>query len=156
MKSFVFALALLLAPTSFAQLEGTARPIVNPTTEAQLSRLVPVCPSGTPVEVSGTRLVCGNKSWGTWVNVTGSRLVNRVYRNEGNTGLVVSIAWNSDSSVQVSVDGTNWVDAGGVNWNNWIVSADVIVPPGNYYRAHNPREPAAAVVRRWSELRLPF
>ena len=59
MKSFVLAVALLLAPATFAQLEGTARLPVDPTRNLQAMQLVPVCPPGTPVAVSGTRFVCG-------------------------------------------------------------------------------------------------
>ncbi len=42
----------------FAQIEGTARQPFNPSADLQLMRVVPSCPAGVPVTVSGTRLVC--------------------------------------------------------------------------------------------------
>lgn len=57
----VLLLTPLLAFGAFAAqaIEGTARPIVNTTQELAAMRIVPVCPPGTPVAVSGTRFVCG-------------------------------------------------------------------------------------------------
>jgi hypothetical protein len=52
------ALFLLGAAGAYA-IEGTARPVVSAAKELEAMRLVPVCPPGTPVAVSGTRFICG-------------------------------------------------------------------------------------------------
>lgn len=50
--------SLFLVPAAFAQLEGTARLPFDPTRNLEAMRMIPNCPPGTPVAVSGTRLVC--------------------------------------------------------------------------------------------------
>ena len=56
---YTLLIFFLSAPLSFAQIEGTARSPVDPTRQLQMMQMVPVCPSGTLVAVSGTRFVCG-------------------------------------------------------------------------------------------------
>lgn len=40
-------------------IEGTARPVFNPAADMARMRVVPVCPTGTPVIVSGSSFACG-------------------------------------------------------------------------------------------------
>lgn len=62
MRFGILCSALVATATSLhAQgIERTARPIFNPSTELQLMQMVPACPEGSLVSVSGTRLVCAN------------------------------------------------------------------------------------------------
>ena len=61
MKLFVLAIALAL-PTAGMALERTVKPLFDPAIEARMMNIVPVCAPGTPVVVSGTRLVCGSQN----------------------------------------------------------------------------------------------
>ncbi len=60
MKLLAVILSLLLVPATFA-IEGTARPVFDSNRELEVMRMVPVCAQGTPIVVSGTRLVCGRR-----------------------------------------------------------------------------------------------
>lgn len=55
---FSFMIALAFAGSAVA-IEGTARPVVDPSRELAGMQIVPVCPAGTPVKVGANgRLVC--------------------------------------------------------------------------------------------------
>lgn len=53
-------LGLLGLSSAAHALEGTARPVVDPTADLQRMMSVPSCPPGSPITVSGTRLACMN------------------------------------------------------------------------------------------------
>ncbi len=58
MKILAVVLSLILVPAAFA-IERTARPVFDSSRELAAMLMVPVCAQGTPIVVSGTRLVCG-------------------------------------------------------------------------------------------------
>ncbi len=63
MKRLIIAFTLFCIPATFAQgIERTAAPLFSAAQEMQALRLVPTCPANTPVVVSGTRLICGQRA----------------------------------------------------------------------------------------------
>ena len=111
MKRFAYLMfCALFAPIALqAQgLEGTARPLFNPTRELEMMRMVPVCGPNTPVVVSGTRLVCGTSlipscPQGTPVVVSGTGLA---CASSSASACVITIN-NVSSGCPLSGSGTN-------------------------------------------------
>lgn len=83
-----------------------------------------------------------------WVDVTGSRSINTAYLNDTGRPIMVNIA-HSDSvagRLQVSTDGSTWVDVALGRITGNAQQACAVVPPGHHYRT-------TGAINHWAELR---
>lgn len=90
--------------------------------------------------------------WGqTWQNVTASRVAGTSYQNTTDRPIMVATrtSGSGDRNLQVSVDGTSWVDVGYAQGGSGLHSVSFIVPPGHYYRI----SASGGTIASWAELR---
>lgn len=106
--------------------------------------------SGVPLSWSAwEKTAAGVGAEQSWVDVSASRTNATAYQNTSSRPIMVSIAQNHTSLVQVSEDGvSNWVDVGRTAGQTTI-TVNFIVPPGHWYRV----ETAGGIVFVWAELK---
>lgn len=84
----------------------------------------------------------------TWQNVSASRTNSTSYQNTTSKPIYVSIRVSNTATIlQVSADGTNWVDVSN-SGGGQAGAVAAIVPPGHYYRFNG-----AGTIVSWAELR---
>jgi len=87
----------------------------------------------------------------TWQNLTASRALATAYQNTTGRSIMVSVTVDgtagTPAKVQTSADGSTWVEVSGFTEAAWM-HAQIIVPPGHYYRVYG-----GDGLKGWSELR---
>ena len=117
---------------------GTGQPVVwGPTFEI----------SATDLTFDGISLLYPLGPGQTWQDKSGDRVTGTSYQNTTGRQIFVVIAAHTNSSVQISSDGSSWISLNDIGVDQGESGVGFVVPHGHYYRLNS------GGIRNWSELR---